>query len=282
MQWVKIYTDMPHSKVSDVSVHSQLLFIYLILKSDKYGRYYADVSVVKALLLNMILDFDCAKIEECFMELHQHNHINLYEVRGVRYLEIRNYNKYQTADLSRIGATNIPAPNGSVPKSNKPKNVEKKQQEPVKVKAKSVKIDKPKFDFESAWDLYPNKMGKKKAMRHFNAQIKTQQDYENLLKAIDNYKIYIIKTGKQDYMQNGSTFFNSNWEDYVDMQVKQDIAGRSIGAKMTSHYILKDDIARKEIEIEEAIEKKENGAKIDMQPLYEQLQELKSQLNKEM
>ena len=73
-----------------------------------------------------------------------------------------------------------------------------------------------KFDFESLWKRYPSPIGKKAAIRHFEASVKTPQDYVDINKALDNY--VISARVRKGFIQNGSTWFN-NWRDYVDITV---------------------------------------------------------------
>ena len=68
--------------------------------------------------------------------------------------------------------------------------------------------------FESLWKLYPKKRGKNKV------SIKSKKElyeigFDEIKTAIDNYKdeIRILKT-KDEFIQNGSTFFNGGWGDY--------------------------------------------------------------------
>src|SRR3990167_3827830 len=42
-------------------------------------------------------------------------------------------------------------------------------------------------DFEKIWIQYPNKDGKKDALKHFNASVKTEEDYKNIQIAVANY-----------------------------------------------------------------------------------------------
>ena len=69
-------------------------------------------------------------------------------------------------------------------------------------------------DFDSVWNLYPKKDGKKESIVHFNATVKTEDDFNDILKALDNYKQEIAGTERK-YIKNGSTWFN-NWRDWVD------------------------------------------------------------------
>ena len=66
--------------------------------------------------------------------------------------------------------------------------------------------------FESIWSKYPNKDGKKQALKHFLATVKTDQDWTNIQQALDNYlNSRRVKTG---FIKNGSTWFN-NWADWT-------------------------------------------------------------------
>lgn len=76
------------------------------------------------------------------------------------------------------------------------------------------------FDFEKVWNLYPKKFGKKQSEKHFKASVKTEQDYNELTKAINNYNEQIKQNKTEDkYIKHGSTFFN-NWRDYVNIEIK--------------------------------------------------------------
>jgi hypothetical protein len=69
------------------------------------------------------------------------------------------------------------------------------------------------FDFEFVWKKYPKPVGKKKAVVHFNASVKSEADFKDINAALENYlKTKEVKNG---YIQNGSTWFN-NWRDYIN------------------------------------------------------------------
>lgn len=69
--------------------------------------------------------------------------------------------------------------------------------------------------FELIWDKYPNRVGKKAALKHYKVSVKTEQDYLDIQKALDNYKA--SERVKKGILQNGSTWFN-NWRDWIDYQ----------------------------------------------------------------
>lgn len=69
--------------------------------------------------------------------------------------------------------------------------------------------------FDEIWNKYPKRQGKKAALRHYKVSVKTEQDYVNIQKALENYlKSEVVKKG---FVQNGSTWFN-NWKDWIDYQ----------------------------------------------------------------
>jgi len=72
-------------------------------------------------------------------------------------------------------------------------------------------------NFESIWNLYPRKIGKKKAEIHFKKSVKTNDHVKKIKIALENYTK--SKSFKDGYIQNGSTWFN-NWEDWIDYQEK--------------------------------------------------------------
>jgi hypothetical protein len=70
--------------------------------------------------------------------------------------------------------------------------------------------------FEKIWAIYPKRVGRKEALRHFAATVKTDQDYADIHKALENYKrTKNVIEGNLSYIQNGSTWFN-NWRDWLN------------------------------------------------------------------
>ena len=86
------------------------------------------------------------------------------------------------------------------------------------------------FDFDTLWRLYPKKRGKsavsKKALKELE-----KAGIETVKKAIECYKEEIRKNHTEDqYIMNGSTFFNGRWQDYLtDSEVIADNGYGNIG-----------------------------------------------------
>lgn len=90
---------------------------------------------------------------------------------------------------------------------------------------KNVKNLKNKHivEFDKLWEDYPNKDGKKPALKHFISTVKSPQDLLDITKALANYKNHLLQeTWKRP--KNGSTWFN-NWHDWVSWR------GDGTGAK---------------------------------------------------
>jgi len=71
--------------------------------------------------------------------------------------------------------------------------------------------------FNEIWGCYPKKDGKKQALRHFKASVKTESDLKRIRLALDHY--LNSQRVVQGYIKNGSTWFN-NWEDWVEYEEK--------------------------------------------------------------
>lgn len=80
--------------------------------------------------------------------------------------------------------------------------------QPIKPETKKVE-----FDFEAIWKQYPSKVGKPAAQRHFKATVKTDEDFQNIQKALSNY--VQCDRVKNNFIQNGSTWFN-DWRAWID------------------------------------------------------------------
>ena len=69
--------------------------------------------------------------------------------------------------------------------------------------------------FEKLWTVYPRKDGKKQALRHYLATVKTDIDRERVNLALGSYLSHIEENAVgPKFIKNGSTFFN-NWQDWV-------------------------------------------------------------------
>ena len=107
--------------------------------------------------------------------------------------------------------------------SEKPNGLNENPKNPIKIKNQDKEKDinkniKCKADadalFERLWKLYPQKRGKGR-VSDANKRRLLDIGFEELQRAIDRYKADLaLETWKKP--QNGSTFFNSGYIDYLD------------------------------------------------------------------
>lgn len=69
--------------------------------------------------------------------------------------------------------------------------------------------------FNKIWERYPNKDGKKKALKYFMDSVNSAKDWDNINIALRNY--LKSKRVAEGYIKNGSTWFN-DWSGWVDFQ----------------------------------------------------------------
>lgn len=75
--------------------------------------------------------------------------------------------------------------------------------------------NKYKDHFIEIWQMYPKRVGRKHAERHFLASVKDDLALSSIRQALGHYKS--SKTVLEGFVKNGSTWFNE-WEDWVDYQ----------------------------------------------------------------
>jgi len=83
-----------------------------------------------------------------------------------------------------------------------------------------------KSDFESIWNLYPNKKGKAKALTAYKKAIKDGVTNESIQTGIVAYTKEIgIKRTEPSFIAHGSTWFsNRRWEDDYQTEIKDDMS----------------------------------------------------------
>jgi soluble cytochrome b562 len=79
------------------------------------------------------------------------------------------------------------------------------------------KVSKKEIDdfFESIWKLYPNKKGKGQISDAKKKKL-YEVGFDEMARSIDRYKKDLEKESDWRKPQNGSTFFNSGYVDYLD------------------------------------------------------------------
>ena len=94
---------------------------------------------------------------------------------------------------------------------NEQSRVEKSKEENKKIMCKAEACAL----FEKLWNLYPNKRGKGQVSLSAKQRL-LKIGYDEMARAIDRYKADLENDSDWRKAQNGSTFFNSGYVDYLD------------------------------------------------------------------
>lgn len=108
------------------------------------------------------------------------------------------------------------SPSGGALDKDKDKDKEMDKEEKIDPVLQSVsKTDKSvAIDFEKIYSVYPRKKGKTRGLQLCKSKIKTQQQYSELLEAVQNYRKYC--EGKEpEYIKHFSTFM-AEWTDWIN------------------------------------------------------------------
>lgn len=165
------------------------------------------------------------RILKCFENEQQIEQQNLFTSRLITILKYNDYQKVSNEMSSKRAAS--------------------EQQVSTNKNDKNVRIkEKDSVHFSKLWDKYPNKQGKKRALKLYKSSVKNEQSRSEIETALENYlESYNVKRG---YIKNGDTWFN-NWQDWIeptDLMLhgpnNNDIDKRTncprCGASMIEHY----------------------------------------------
>lgn len=90
---------------------------------------------------------------------------------------------------------------------------------------KEIDKEKDKYmcEFDELWKLYPKKIGKKDALRHYIRNRKNKVPYETILDGLKKYIEYINNTNTPtQFIKDGSTWFNQEcWNDEREVEHKE-------------------------------------------------------------
>jgi len=123
-------------------------------------------------------------------------------------VEVPDLSLVEVPDLSLVEVTN-PA----TPYNDKENHLRESFKETEVVSAKNAESDFP-LEFENRWKKYPMKDGKKEAVKHWRASVKTEKDIQDFDMALSNYLKH-LESNPWKPPKNGKTFFN-NWRDWID------------------------------------------------------------------
>jgi len=159
-------------------------------------------ATLKQLISASINDFYLLKEDDNF----------IWSDRVLRNLKDREEKRLKKVEAGRLGGIL----SGQSRAKTKQNEAPLEANEPKESKGKESKRKKEYIvHFEGLWKDYPNKDGKKQALSHFKASVKTDQDLEDIRKALVNY--LCSDRVKNGFIKNGATWFN-NWRDWVPVE----------------------------------------------------------------
>lgn len=189
---------------------ARLFYIGLWNFADDCGRFKAHSGLLKS----QIFPYDNPKgliISKLKQEVS--NKIVWYDVNSSQYGYLRNFLKHQRID--RPQPSKLPPPPEDKIVEHSPNNQRVILPNISKDNISKDNIKPSSFSFEEIYIKYPNKVGKKAALRHFEVSVKTSQDWQDIQTALKNY-LESARVAK-GYVMNASTFFN-NWRDWVNFK----------------------------------------------------------------
>ncbi len=125
---------------------------------------------------------------------------------------IKNWEFYQKRENDKV--------TGKVTMNGKRSQNEVKMTDTDKNDKKGNNDKKYTAEFDLLWSQYPKKDGRKEALRHFTASVKTDKNLADIKTALENYNSHIAKDKiEQKFIKNGSTWFN-NWEDWISKRIE--------------------------------------------------------------
>ncbi|MFM6994566.1 MAG: hypothetical protein ACKOWO_05585 [Sediminibacterium sp.] len=169
------------------------------------------------------------QIRTCLDKLKSTKEITIENFGFSSLISIVNWEKYQEA--TKETTKHQPSDN----------QVSTKYQPPLKNDKNIKNINICSFDIESVYQQFPRKLGKAGGIKKLSKEIKTQEQFENLKKAVANYSSSVsAKKTSIEYVKYFSTFA-SEWEAWVDIpqeefSPKQNFAKKNNSNAVIDHY----------------------------------------------
>ena len=249
IKWIKITTDVFNDEkimlIEQMPEADTLLVIWLKLlcmagKENNYGVFimrnrmpYTEEMLATIfrrplntvrLALSTFEAFGMIEIEDgiiCIPNWEKHQNVDglerIREVNRTRQQRYRERKKLAIAENSNVTGC-VASRNCHAPEEDIDKDIDKEKNNNSAKQPSKADID---TFFESVWKLYPNKKGKGQISDSSRKRLYAV-GIEELTRAIDRYKKDLEKDASWRKPQNGSTFFNSGYVDYLDANYTAD------------------------------------------------------------
>lgn len=219
--WIKIHRKLLDNPIVAKDSDYLSVWVYLLLNASHEGypvlfnnekiSLQPGQLITGRIAISSKLNIQESKVKRILIAFENDQQIERVRSNKNSLITILNWSKYQSCDQQ----------NDQLMTNERPANDQQMTTNKNEEKVKEGKENKNKLIvqeacalFENLWKLYPLKRGKGQVS---NAAKKRLLDigYNQLARAIDRYKADLEKeTWRKP--QNGSTFFNSGYEDYLD------------------------------------------------------------------
>lgn len=195
--------------------HTKNVFLHCLLKANwKDGKFegkeiYRGSFITSVKKLSIELDLTEDEVKTALKHLIKTGELTKQTTNKYTVITVSNYELYQdVTNQIPNKSTSIAKPLPTI-EEEKEKEESKKDSKNASCKAEALTL------FENLWKLYPNKKGKAQVSLAAKQRL-IKVGYDEMVRAIDRYKTELEKDSDWRKPQNGSTFFNSGYVDYLD------------------------------------------------------------------
>lgn len=209
-----------NDELAEIDPLGRLLFAGLWTIADKAGRLKDNPRKIKV----CVLPYDDCDVDELLNDLSEKKFVCRYSVSGEKYIAILNWKKHQNPHMKEV-PSEIPGPEGEYPEQELDEHGADTRQEQVLHRtspADSLNLIPDSLCieefFKTIWNLYPSKKGIGKISNSKKVEL-YKLGLVEITSCINAYKKHVEaqrKTGFDLKYQNGSTFFNSGYKDYIN------------------------------------------------------------------
>lgn len=225
-----------HRKILDWEWYSDIntcrLFIHMLLKANWKEGNFKGTTVPRGSFISSLeklsaeTSLTMRELRTAILHLKTTGELTVRTTNKYSVFTVNNYNLYQHSDTqSESQETNERQPNDflstTIESINQGNQLINKKNTMCKADALAL--------FERLWELYPVKKGKGQVSLAAKQRL-LKVGYEEMARAIDRYKAGLEKDSSWRKPQNGSTFFNSGYVDYLDANYKEQGVNDTVGA----------------------------------------------------
>lgn len=206
------------------------LFIHMLLKANWQEGKFRGTTVPRGSFISSLdklseeTKLTKREIRTAISHLKMTGELTVKTTNRYSVFTIQNYDFYQSGDTQNDNQeTNERQPNDILMTPiEKEEKVKQEKNKNTMCKADALAL------FESLWKLYPVKKGKGQVSIAAKQRL-LKVGYEEMARAIDRYKADLEKDSGWRKPQNGSTFFNSGYVDYLDVNYQEQGVNNTVG-----------------------------------------------------